>query len=61
LALLLSDAVLRENAGLRGKARILRECLWEEVAKATEAIYLTVAKAPQKKSAVQKKAVGTAA
>jgi hypothetical protein len=52
---------LREKVGRRGQARIRREYLWEEVAKAPEAIYLAVAKAPQKKPAVQKKAVGTVA
>jgi glycosyltransferase involved in cell wall biosynthesis len=61
LALLLRDPVLRENIGRRGKARIRHEYLWEEVAKATEAIYLAVAKAPQKKPASQKKAAGIAA
>lgn len=61
LGLLLSDPVLRENIGGRGKARIRRDYLWEEVTNATESIYLSVAKGPHKKAAVQKKAAGTAA
>ncbi|MGH9517047.1 MAG: glycosyltransferase family 4 protein, partial [Terriglobales bacterium] len=67
LARLLADPVLRENIGQRGKARVRREYPWEKVAKAMEAVYLAVVKAPegkpasQEKAAGQKKAAGTAA
>jgi glycosyltransferase involved in cell wall biosynthesis len=61
LTLLLADPVLRENVGRRGQARVRREYLWKEVAKATEAIYLTLVKAPQKRSAAEQKTARIAA
>jgi hypothetical protein len=59
--LLLSDPGLARKRQPRGKARVRHEYIWEEVAKAPEAIYLAVVNAPQKKPAAQKKAAGKAA
>jgi 1,4-alpha-glucan branching enzyme len=61
LELLLAAPVLRENVGRLGKDRIRREYLWEEVAKATETIYLTLVKTSHEKPAGQEKVTATAA
>ena len=61
MATLLAEPRLRENVATRGKERVQREYLWEEVARETEAVYSSVVKIAQKKLVGQNKAIGKAA
>lgn len=61
LALLLSDASLRENTGLRAQARVGDRYLWEEAAAQMKAVYASLFKCPQPTPAAQPKAARKAA
>jgi glycosyltransferase involved in cell wall biosynthesis len=61
LALLLSNPVVRENAGRRAQERIRQQYLWETVVTEMQSVYSSLFDLPQKTLSRQRKEIGKAA